>query len=152
MLMLLFYVADERYALECKRVVEVVPMVALKKLSSAPEYIAGLFNYRGRIVPVIDLRNLIQGDRCTRNLSTRIILVNYLDREQTQHVLGLMAERVTETLDKKESEFVDSGINVSAARYLGKLIRDEQGMIQCLQVEYLLPESQRASLLSDGEE
>lgn len=156
MLMLLFYVGDERYTLSGRRVVEVVPLVALKKLYHAPEYVAGLFNYRNRIVPVLDLCRLICGEPCQTNLSTRIILVNYLEdntsisntlQEQNPHILGLMAERVTETLDMPESEFVDSAIKIDAAPYLGKILRDEQGMIQCLRVEYLLPESQRAYLL-----
>lgn len=141
MLMLLFYIGDDRYALECRQVVEVVPRVALKKVHHAPDYIAGLFNYRNLIVPVMDLCHLIRGVPCRPNLSTRIILVNYPDRDQTIQVLGLMAERVTETLNKPETEFVP-GITVDAAPYLGKLIKDEQGMIQCIRLEYLLPSPQ----------
>ncbi len=108
MLMLLFYLGDDRYALESRRVVEVVPLVALKKLHHAPEYLAGLFDYRGLIVPAIDLCHLIRGTPCRSYLSTRIILVNYLDRSPTPHIVGLMAERITETLNKPETEFVDS--------------------------------------------
>jgi len=75
MLMLLFYVGDDRYAADCRRVVEVVPTVTLKKLHNAPEYIPGLFNYRGHLVPVIDLCQMIQGMAARAYLSTRIVLV-----------------------------------------------------------------------------
>jgi chemotaxis-related protein WspB len=147
MLMLLFYVGDERYALESRHVVEVVPLVALKKLHHAPDYVAGLFNYRSRIVPVIDLCKLLRGNPCRAHLSTRIVLVNYLDSDRTPHLLALMAERVTETLNKSDTEFVDLEIAVDAAPYMGKIITDEQGMIQCVRVEYLLPSSQQAYIL-----
>jgi Chemotaxis signal transduction protein len=54
MLMLLFDVWDDRYATDSRRVVEVVPTLTLKKLHSAPEYLPGLFNYRGHLVPIVD--------------------------------------------------------------------------------------------------
>ena len=47
-------------ALDSRRAVEVVPTLTLKKLHSAPEYIPGLFNYRGHLVRVIELCSLIQ--------------------------------------------------------------------------------------------
>lgn len=158
MLMLLFYIGEDRYAINCRRVVEVVPRVTLKKLHHAPEYVSGLFNYRSHLVPVIDLRQLIQGNSCRPHLSTRIVLVNSQRRDSADgnsydtspsHILGLIAERVTETLNKPEAEFVDPGIKMDAAPYLGEMIADERGMIQLIRVEYLLPESQRSHLLPE---
>ncbi len=153
MLMLLFYVGDERYAISAKSVVEVVPMVALKKVYHAPEYVAGLFNYRGQIVPVIDLCHLIQNQTCHLHLSTRIIMINYLVRDGENNVnrlLGLMAERVTETMNKPENELIPPTINVDKSAYLGGIINDEKGMIQYLRIENLLPDSQQAYLLPES--
>ena len=76
MLMLLFHLENERYALESTQIIEVVPLIELKKQPHAPNYVSGVFNYRGQIVPVIDLCQLIQGKSCHTHLSTRIILVN----------------------------------------------------------------------------
>lgn len=152
MLMLLFYVGDERYVLESKLVVEVIPLVGLKKLHNAPDYVAGLFKYRSNIVPAIDLCQLMQGTACRSVLSSRIVLVNYIRGDRTPQLLGLMAERVTQTLTKTEADLVDPGITLNAAPYLGKIITDEQGMIQCIRVEHLLPGSQEAYLLPESEE
>lgn len=142
MLMLFFSVGDERYAIESREIVEIIPLVLLKTFPQKPEHIAGVFNYRGCIVPVIDLCQLMQGKPCSDNLSTRIILVNYCG-----HILGLMAEQVVETLHKSESEFVDSHIQIDAAPYLGKMILDDKGMIQCIRIEYLLSEVEQVHLL-----
>jgi chemotaxis-related protein WspB len=154
MLMLLFYVGDDRYSLDSRRVVEVVPTVTLKKIHQAPEYIPGLFNYRGHLVPVIDLCHLIQGTHCRAYLSTRIVLVNCHRQDafdndplQRPQILGLMAERVTETLNKPESEFISPAIKVDASPYLGEIITDDRGMIQFVRVEHLLPESYQQTYL-----
>ena len=60
MLLLVFRVAGDPYAIEATRVVEVVPRVELRALPHArPEALAGLFRYRGQMVPVIDLGVLL---------------------------------------------------------------------------------------------
>ncbi len=151
MLMLLFYVGPDRYALTCSQVVEVIPLVELRKLYHAPEYMAGLFNYRGSIVPVLDLCDLIQGSGSRNCLSTRIILVKYQQTNQNSRLIGLMAERVTDTVDVLESQFKEEAIHLENAAYLGKIIMDEQGTIQELRLESLLSKQAQAFLLPMGE-
>ncbi len=154
MLMLLLNIGNERYAIESRQVVEVIPLVMLKTLPHQPEYITGVFNYRGRIIPVIDLCQLMRGKPSSEYLSTRIILVNYWGSNNTElkapYILGLMTEQVVETLHKSESKFADSNIQIDTAPYLGKMIVDDRGMIQCLRIEYLLSEAQQINLLPES--
>ena len=139
MLLLVFCLGDDRYAIETGRVVEVIPQVTLRKLPHAPDCVAGLFNYRGGVVPVIDLCALTQGQPCRPSLSTRIVLVRYTrPGDAVERVLGLMAERVTETLKASEGDLVSSGVSVERAPYLGKILMDADGMVQILAVERLL--------------
>ncbi|WP_413174255.1 chemotaxis protein CheW [Anabaena azotica] len=153
MLMLLFHINNERYAIASQQIVEVIPLVNLTRLPHTPEYFAGVFNYRGRIIPVIDLSQLMTGQRCSEHLSTRIILVNHWGRDATQEtvpqIMGLMAQRVVETLQKSDIDLIDVDIQIDKPPYLGKMIVDEQGMIQCLHVEYLLSEVQQAYLVAE---
>lgn len=140
MLMLLFYVGSERYAIECSSVVEVVRLISLRKPKQAPPSVAGLFKYRNLIVPVIDLCQLILGAPCKMHLSTRIILVHYQGSgQEAAPILGVMAERVTETIDRQDTEFVNSGIRINEAPYLGEIITDRHGLIQQVRLEHLLP-------------
>jgi len=148
MLMLIFYAGDDRYALDSEQVAEVIPIVKLRKVHHAPDYVAGLFNYRGKIVPVIDLCHLIQGKPSRSHLSTRIIMVHYLSQENTRYCLGLMAERVTETLNKPDADLAEVGIQVEGAPYLGEMMMEGQGMIQCIRLEHLLSDSQHTYLLA----
>ncbi|BAY36909.1 CheW protein [Nostoc sp. NIES-2111] len=147
MLILPLYINNQRYALASQQVIEVLPLVTLTTLPHTPEYFAGVFNYRGRVVPVLDLCQLMHGKHCSQNLSSRIILVNYGGDVATSSVVGLMAERVVETLHKSDLKLVDANVQIGAAPYLGKMILDEQGMIQCLQIEHLLSECEQVFLL-----
>ena len=151
MLMLLFSVGDNLYALDTSQVVEVIPRVILRKLHQVPSYVAGLFNYRGAIVPVIDLCQLIQNQPSRSYLSTRIIMVNYVGKDNINRWLGLMAERVTETLNKPDIDLVDTGNLLNEAPYLGEMIMDEKGMIQRIRLEYLLLDSQHNYLTIQAE-
>lgn len=140
MLLLLFYLGDEMYTIKCEKVREVVPMVRLKEMSQAPAFVAGLLNYRGVIVPVIDLRWLIQGTPCELRLSTRIILVDFEGKDHEPYTIGLMAERVTETVRKPLDAFLPSGVSVDGTPYLNSVLMDQDDMIQFIDLD-LLPRS-----------
>ena len=59
MLLLLFHLGSELYAIESSQVIEIIPTVNLRPLHHVPDYVAGLFNYRGKFIPVIDLSQLL---------------------------------------------------------------------------------------------
>ncbi len=148
MLMLLFHAGDNLYALDSSQVVEVIPMVALRKIYHVPEYVAGFFNYRGIIVPVIDLCHLIEGTTSPPRFSTRIVMVNYTAKDGRQKRLGLMA-RVTETLQRPDIDSKNAAVT-SNVPYLGEMFMDDLGMIQLVHWEHLMTEVQQASLLTGG--
>jgi len=147
MLTLLFYLGDSAYAITCERIREIVPMMALKRAPHAPEWFGGFFNYRGDIVPVIDLRRLIQGHPCELRLSTRIILVDYYGRRKTPSLLGLIAERVTETVRRLETAAASPPIRFKETPYLGAVMIEDKTLIQRIDLDCLpdcmgLPETE----------
>ncbi|MEH2361181.1 MAG: chemotaxis protein CheW [Nostoc sp.] len=149
--MLLFYIGSNVYAIESSHVVEVIPRVTYREVHHVPNYVAGLFNYRGAIVPVIDLCQLIRGKPSQAYLSTRVFIVSYPAQESDKlKYVGLMAERVIKTVKKSASEFLASGIKTSEAPYLGKMIMDESGMIQHIDLERLLSILKQINLLESG--
>ncbi|MDJ0508189.1 MAG: chemotaxis protein CheW [Crocosphaera sp.] len=150
MLLLIFHLGDERYAIDSKQIVEIIPQLDLRKLYQAPKYVAGVFNYRSKIVPAIDLCYLIGDYPCRHCLSTRIIIVNYPLPDGRTRYLGLMAERVTDTLYKPESEWISTEVNSDLAAYLGEMIPEKDGMIQRLRVDRLLSDGQRTWLLPEN--
>jgi len=138
-----FQLGKDRYALEAGRVVEVLPLLKIKRLPKAPKGVAGVFIYRGRGVPAVDLSELTLGQPAMERMSTRIIVVNYPDSTGKVHLLGLVAEHATEVIRKDADSFVNSGVKIQAAPYLGPVLMDPKGPIQWLHEEHLLSEPVR---------
>jgi len=149
MLFLLFQLGKDRYALAATQVVEVLPLVHLKQIPQAPRSVAGVFNYHGSPVPLIDLTELALERPSQTKMSTRIILTHYVDEIGNKHLIGLLAERVMETVQKAERDFVTSGVSPTEAPYLGAVLTDNAGILQRIEIGSLLPESLRRQLFCD---
>lgn len=147
MLFLLFQLGSDRYALEARRVVEVVPLLCLQHLPQAPPGVAGIFNYRGQPVPAVDLSQLTLGKPAEECLSTRTVIVKYPDRDGRSRLLGLVAEHATEMFRAEASEFTDHGMKVGAP-YLGPVYVGPKGPVQWVREQRLLSEPVRDSLFS----
>jgi len=149
MLFLLFELGKDRYALDVRQIAEVLPLLGVKQIPKAPQAMTGLFNYRGVPVPVIDLSQLTLGRPSARRLSTRIVLVHYPDDTGRTHLLGLIAERATQTARHERSAFVASGVTNAGAPYLGPVVTDARGLLQWIDVRTLLPPSFRDLLFKE---
>jgi chemotaxis-related protein WspB len=145
-LFLLFRLGADRYALDTAGVAEVLPLVNLTQIPQAPAGVAGMFNYHGAPVPAVDLSALTMGRPAERRISTRIILVHYPDSTGRSRLLGLIAERATETSRREPTDFVESGIANDGAPYLGPVASDADGLLQWIQLDGLLPASVREGL------
>lgn len=148
MLYMLFQIGNDRYALDCRHVAEVIPFLALKAVPQAPRGVAGIFNYRGRPVPALDLCELAFDRPSQELLSTRIFVVKFVDDSGREQWLGLIAERATGMMRREEREFVESGVKVGSAPYLGPVVMDENGVIQLLQVEHLISNKLRELVMA----
>lgn len=146
-LFLVFCIGNERYALQATDVVEVLPRLPLKPIARAPSWVAGVFAWRGAVVPVIDLCALTFGQNAQARTSTRLVLVHYHpSSEQAGQVLGLILEQATDTLRCDPADFQPYGLDNRQAPYLGPVREDAQGMLQWVRVNDLLDESVRALL------
>ena len=153
MLFLLFQLGKDRYALDASRVVEVAPLLAMKRLPQAPKGVAGIFNYRGRPVPAVDLCEMATGAPASERLSTRIILVHFTpkngrtgsaapaDAKAPSYVLGLLAESVTEMQTFDAGQFKPPVVSTANAPFLGDIASSDTDarFVQLVRVEELLP-------------
>lgn len=146
-LFLVFCIGNERYALQAIDVVEVLPRLPLKPIARTPSWVAGVFAWRGSVVPVIDLCTLTFGHSAEARTSTRLVLVHYRpDTQQAGQVLGLILEQATDTLRCDPADFKPYGLDNRQAPYLGPVREDAQGLLQWVRVHDLLDESVRAVL------
>ena len=147
MLLLQFQMGADCYVLDAAQVAQVLPLVELKQIPQAPAGVVGVLDFRGTLVPVIDLNELALGRAARRCLSTRLILVHYSDRSGQARLLGLIAEQVTRTLKRSRADFSAAGIASDTAPYLGPVAADDAGrLVQWIEVQQLIPEAVSAVL------
>lgn len=146
-LYLQFRIADQRFALDVREVIEVLPHRALKPIAQAPAWVAGVLAHRGALVPVIDLSALSFGSPAQSRSSTRLVLVHYrVDPQRPQLQLGLILEQATDTLRCAPEDFQPYGLDNAEARYLGPVRQDARGLLQRIEVDDLLSDAVRELL------
>jgi chemotaxis-related protein WspB len=148
MQLLTFTVAGEPYAIESRRVVEVLPRVPARPLPRVPDYLLGVFTYRGRIVPLVDLGRRLGVAPPADRLSTRVIVVEGAAPaggdgpaagSQPGLVLGLVAENVVATCSTEEAEASLPPVRDAGADYLDRILRIGGKTVQLIDVGRLLP-------------
>ncbi len=151
MTFILFKIGEDRYALELNRVTEVLPRVQLKAMPQAAAGIAGVFNYHGQPLPVVDLTALTLGHPASESLSTRLLVVQCAAADGSARLLGLLAEHATGTAQFEPAAFQASGLTITGAPYLGPVASDARGLVQWVQVEQILSPEIRAQLWQQAE-
>jgi len=147
---IVFRCGELSFALEARALAEVVPAVSLRTLPHAPNWVAGLLNLRGKTIPVIDLCEMMTGRAARRVLSTRIMVVHYPSPEKPEHLLGIMAESLTEMQNLDDKVRTPAGVKTPEAPYLGDIIARGKESLQILKVSELLPAEVKERLFTEA--
>lgn len=155
MLFLVFELDGERYALDAREIAHVLPLAPVRAFPGTPAYIAGVIDYEGAAVPVVDLPMLALGRPARALMSTRLVLV--YDRGDDAGAtacapprrLALLLESATRTQSIAPERFAEGGIATPEARWLGPVASDERGFVQWVKVAHLLDARVRALLFPD---
>jgi chemotaxis-related protein WspB len=145
MLALTFRVGPSRLALDVRRVREVVPRVRLQPLACGPAWLAGVFVYRGRVVPVVDLHRLLGAGDCPPLLSSRIIVVPHGPPGQ-EELLGLLAAEVAEARAVEPPSRPPLPMGDAGQPDPGPVLVEGGSILHLADLGRLLPESVRAQL------
>ena len=94
---LTFRLDGEIYALDIDRVREVLDLTEITRVPRTPEFVLGVINLRGGVVPVVDLRVQLGFSRADRTVDTCIIIIEtIIDDEKTP--LGVLVDSVDEVI------------------------------------------------------
>lgn len=102
---LTFTLDEELFAVDVAKVREVLDYTVITKVPRTPEYMRGVINLRGSVVPVIDLR-LKFGMSKTENKIDTCVIVLEIEMEEETIVLGALADSVQEVFEL-EPEQID---------------------------------------------
>jgi purine-binding chemotaxis protein CheW len=95
---LTFFLADEEYAIGIQRVKEIIEYTAITKVPKVPEWIRGVINLRGNVVPVVDLA--VRFGLAERPVTkTTCIVVVEMEQDSDRTVMGVVADAVNQVIE-----------------------------------------------------
>ena len=128
---LTFTLEEEVFALEITKVREVLEFTSITKVPRTPDYMMGVINLRGSVVPVIDLRLKFGMPKTEKDVNTCIIIVEVaLDKDLL--VIGALADSVQEVFDLSSDQIEpppNIGTNMKTEFIKGMGKRDDHFMI-----------------------
>lgn len=146
MQLLTFSVAGQAYAIPSRKVIEVLPLVAARPIPHTPDYVSGVFTYRGQLVPLVDLGRRFGTGPLAARLSTRVIVVDVEAGSAAARRIGMTAENVISICSAEEAEASLPPLDPRDAPFLGSILRIGGRTIQVIDVEQLLPVEAAGSL------
>ena len=88
-----FSTGDEEFGVDILRVQEIIRTMAITKVPKAPEFVEGVINLRGKVIPIIDLRRRFGLQSKAHDKHTRIIVI-----EINTMIVGFVVDSVSEVL------------------------------------------------------
>jgi purine-binding chemotaxis protein CheW len=145
---LTFALEKTEYGLEILKVREIIGMMEITEVPRTPEFVRGVMNLRGKIIPVMELRRVFGMQMVEEDENTRIVVVEIAGLE-----LGIVVDAVREVLDIHEESIEDApsfGLSVDTDFVLGIGKREERVTI-LLDIDKVLTGDQSAGLRETGD-
>jgi len=125
---LTFKLADEIFAIDVSKVREILEFTSITKVPQTPDFMRGVINLRGSVVPVIDLR-LNFGMACTEQTVNTCIIVVEVSLDGEIVVLGALADSVQEVVEMEPDKIepaphLGTKLNTNFIKGMGKLEND----------------------------
>lgn len=116
-----FGIGDEEFGVDILKVQEIIRTMDITHVPRAPEFVEGVINLRGKVIPIIDLRSRFNLERRAHDKHTRIIVI-----EISGMVVGFVVDSVSEVLRIQASTIepppsVVSGVDSDYISGVGKL-------------------------------
>jgi len=136
-----FSVGGEEFCIDILRVQEIIRMVDITKIPNAPEYVEGIINLRGRIIPILDFRKRcnLSGEAEWDKQHKRIVVAAIGER-----TIGLVVDRVSQVLKLEQAAIASTpdvvkGFNSDFISGVGK---DGDKLLILLDLEKLITQGE----------
>ena len=121
---LTFKLENELFALDIGKVREVLDFTTITKVPQTPDYMRGVINLRGSVVPVVDLRLKFGMAMAEQTVNTCVIIVE-VELEGEKVVMGAMADAVQEVMDLEPDQIeppprIGTKLNTDFIKGMGK--------------------------------
>jgi len=148
---LTFKLGEEVYAVDISKVREVLDFTTVTKVPRTPDFMRGVINLRGSVVPVVDLRLKFGMNRTESTVNTCIIILEVrVDGETT--VLGALADSVQEVVDL-ESESIEPAPRIGTklkTEFIAGMGKQNDRFIIILDIDKIFS-TEELSLVQEGQ-
>ena len=144
---LTFTLAGEDYGIGILKVKEIIGMMPITPVPRTPDYVKGVINLRGKVIPVMDLRLKFSMGEIEYNERTCIIVVE-IDTENETILIGIVVDSVSEVLNIQEKEIEKTpafGTRLDTGYIMG-IAKTENGVKILLNIDKVLNEKDISSL------
>ncbi len=104
---LTFFLEDEEYGIGILKVKEIIGMMPITSVPRTPEFVKGVINLRGKVIPVMDLRLKFSMESIEYTDRTCIIVVE-IDTQDSTVLIGIVVDAVSEVLNIVEDEIEEA--------------------------------------------
>ncbi len=144
---LTFALGAEEYGLEILKVREIIGYMDITAVPQTPDYVKGVINLRGQVIPVVDIRTLFGMDPKDVTEETCIIVVE-VQRNQRTFSTGVVVDQVSEVLDVagdaiEEAPQLGTSVNTDFILGMGKvngavkILLDIDRVLDCSDLEHI---------------
>lgn len=135
---LLFTIDDTVYGIEIEYINEIIGIEQITVVPKVPDYIKGVINIRGKVVPIISTRKRFGKEEIPYDERTCIIVIEFDNGNQ----VGIIVDRVREVYNAKSEEICATPTNkkVNTNHYIKNIIENADGIKLLLNCEKLVME------------
>jgi purine-binding chemotaxis protein CheW len=135
--LVVFEVADESFGIDINAVQEIIRLQQITEVPRAPMHVKGVINLRGKVIPVVDLREKLGFMQGEETKSSRIVVVDIAGT-----TVGMIVDAVSEVLRISSEQIEEpSSIIESYEQYLRGIGKVDNRLVLLLDLEKVLPEA-----------
>jgi len=149
---LTFILAGEEYGVDILRVQEIKGWDTVTQIPNTPDYIRGVINLRGTIVPIIDMRIRFQLDEMEYGPTT-VVIVLKVNSDDKSRTMGVVVDNVSDVYNMPEEDIKatpDFGTAVDT-RFVKGLATVNEKMVIVLDIDHMLNSKELTELDSAAE-
>lgn len=127
-----FTIGNEFYALEINCIREIIKVNDITRVPNTPNYIKGVINLRGKVIPIIDMRKKLNLQSIDFNKNSRILIIEY-----NNMMIGIIVDTVKEVLkiDNKVTENTPDISKNGTSDYISSIGKLDDKLINILNLD-----------------
>ena len=138
--LVIFELAEEHFGIDISMVEGIIKMQPITKVPQSPDYVEGITNLRGAVLPVIDLEKRFGIPAHEKNRDTRIVVVN-MGKLKIGMIVGAVSEVLT--IDDSVIEPAPAIVTTINSRFISGIARIDSRLVILLDLSLVLSETEK---------